>query len=296
MQKIKAAICVLTKGYEDLSGYDELIERNRALFSCVPFDGTVAYEMIVFHEGNIPEEHARYIEEKSGNIPLQFISAEKEFKKKPHAGENRYCHETETSKRFGHGYRCMCRFWFFGFIDYLKPYDYAIRVDEDCIVTQFPLTAVIKEMQEKNIRYVTPTLRGKDREEVVTGLQQFTKDFCKEHNLARRPAFDKNPYTNVFVLDLPFFRNNELFRAFSKAVDETRCIEINRWGDLPLWGAALSIEPEPAIMKVDRRIRYMHGSHNEYVNDPDPVVTQLKKKRSRLARIAASIKKRLPGQ
>lgn len=279
METIQAAICVLTRGYENISGYDELIRRNKALLEFLPSGGVIGYDMLIFHEGNISDEQVTHIQQESGALHLKFVSVEQEFRYKPLPETSRYCYETDSSKRFGHGYRCMCRFWFSGFLDYLEGYDYAIRFDEDCICMNFPLPEIIGEMRSKDIHYVTPCLKGADSAGVVVGMKEFAMDFCQDHCIQKAPVFDENPYTNVFVLDVSFFRRHELFRSFSEAVDRTRCIDINRWGDLPLWGVILSILPENGVMNTDHRIRYYHGSHKAYVNDPDAASKNGKEKR-----------------
>jgi len=54
---MKNAIVCLTRGYHNLKAYDSLIERNKSISQ---FIGT-KYPMIIFHEGNIPDEHQQYI-------------------------------------------------------------------------------------------------------------------------------------------------------------------------------------------------------------------------------------------
>lgn len=50
----------------------------------------------------------------------------------------------------------------------------------------------------------------------------------------------------------------QLVRDFMKAVDESNCIYSNRWGDMPLWGAALALINEPVRFL---NVSYYHWSH-----------------------------------
>ena len=67
----KIAITVLTRGYENLSQYNSLIKRNILIYENVISKLHFDFDMIIFHEGNIPENHQLYISENSRQ-PLIF--------------------------------------------------------------------------------------------------------------------------------------------------------------------------------------------------------------------------------
>ena len=64
------AIVALTRGYSDTSKYRELITRNVSIWNTINQD--LKYPLILFHEGNITEEHQKYIAEKSMGQTLIF--------------------------------------------------------------------------------------------------------------------------------------------------------------------------------------------------------------------------------
>ena len=70
----------------------------------------------------------------------------------------------------------------------------------------------------------------------------------------------ESPQTSVMLVDVRWAR--ETLGAFWRAVDETGCVYDNRWGDLPLWGAALALHGERAAILP---LSYEHGSHLQLV-------------------------------
>lgn len=228
-------------------------------------------DVLLFHEGNIGPDHQSHIQSQTPQMPIRFIDVSDEFSQdlvqtcKPGG----YCYNTPLSDSFPPGYRHMCRFWTHAFLKYTEGYRYVMRVDEDCYVTNdFQLGAMISDMIKHEILYKTGILWGHDDPQVIVGMAQFMDDFVRVHKdeVTRTPVYDKNPYTNVALMDADFFRSSDLFKAFFKGVDETGCIYINRWGDLPIWGAALSCLVPSHAYNEDARIRYFHGSHTFAVN------------------------------
>ena len=71
----------------------------------------------------------------------------------------------------------------------------------------------------------------------------------------------ESPQTSVMLVDVRWAR--ETLGAFWRAVDATGCVYDNRWGDLPLWGAALALHGERAAILP---LSYEHGSHMQLVS------------------------------
>jgi hypothetical protein len=57
----KIAIAVLTRGYNDLESYNKLIARNVLIHDKLTINSKFDYDVVIFHEGNITEEHQAYI-------------------------------------------------------------------------------------------------------------------------------------------------------------------------------------------------------------------------------------------
>jgi hypothetical protein len=260
----KIAICALTKGYFLKKNYGALIDRNKHIYENIIKKYNYDVDLIIFHEGNIKLSHQDFIKKKSGLDSLKFIDVRDSFSSQK-IKYSSFCSETKLSKKFNHGYKCMCKFWFYDFIDYLKAYKFVIRVDEDCLIKSFPIDEFIEKLESKQCFYITPLIIPKDHDDVTLGLDKFCQNFFDNYKPLKAPNLKNNPYTNVFMMDIQFFVNSTLFTTFANEVLETGCIYINRWGDLPLWGAILSMY-KPNIMLESRAIRYLHGSHGIMIN------------------------------
>jgi len=261
----EVAICVLARGYFFKRKYKKLIDRNNSIFEKISCKNTTKFDFLIFHEGNISDSDKEYINKNSPHCEIKYISVKNFFKRRRIAGKNAFCHETSTSKKFGWGYKCMCHFWFDEFLRYTIDYRYVIRIDEDCIIKDFPLDSLIDTMKCELIKYITPRIYGHDNPDVTIGMQELCNEFVNEQRINISPSFDRNPYTNVFLMDGDYFRGNEIFLSFSRKVNKSGCIYVNRWGDLPLWGCVLSLL-DKEIFNITNSIKYIHGSHNEVIN------------------------------
>lgn len=234
----------------------------------------VSVEHLIFHEGNITPEQQIYIRSRSRLKPLKFIDVSAEFTEtNPDRRESRWCKPTSKSERFSQGYKCMCRFWLNGFLRYTQDWDYLVRLDDDCTVAQLDLPGCIQRMQQEGLTYLTPG-RQKDHPDVTVGLEAFLRDFASQENLEHQPSIANCPYTSCAIIDLNYYRQNARFQRFCQAVHASGCIEINRWGDLPLWGGFLSLESPDQPLKIEPSITYFHSSHDGFVNQSSAAYQQ----------------------
>ena len=258
----KNAIVVLTRGYNDNSKYKSLILRNRHI--CQNFylklDNPSDYDVVIFHEGNITPSQQQYIQSKSPNLPLQFRNV-------TFQNNNTICSlcpPTKLSHGFSMGYKNMCYFWSIDFLEYLKDYEYIIRVDEDCLLQQIS-TNILNVYKEKNIIFSSPFFQGDDSFPVIVGMKRLFANFMRRNNLQPRKMDIRCPYTNVMILNIQYFRNNNIVRGILSQIKETNCIFSNRWGDLPIWGHILTLLVEPTLYIEDTSISYLHGSHHKMI-------------------------------
>ena len=244
----KNAIVVLTRGYKDNHNYDNLINRNKNIYKYI---WKPELDVIIFHEGNITPEQQEYIQKGTKEMPILFGEVGNFFNKQS-IKEVDMCKETSESKRFGLGYRTMCNFWFAEFLKYLENYEYILRIDDDCIVEkvnenfQFPP----KEFTE----FASIEWQWLDHPDVIVGMVDFVEKFAKNNS----KPFNKDwngPLTHIMLINIPWAKKSE---KFIKAVENTDCIYSNRWGDLPLWGAALMLEG--VGKKYIKGLKYHHGS------------------------------------
>ena len=260
--KIIAFVC-LTRGYSDMKYYDDIISRNKSI---IPYLKHFNAKNIIYHEGNIPLSHQEYII--SNSCQCDFVNLmeikTKAFRDIGKVKPTDVIYETPLSKCYSIGYRHMCHFWFVDFLTLLE-YDFVIRVDEDCVLRAFPLDV----FENENFAFITPLYNGVDVEDVTIGLQHTLSKFHILTGTTEKYAIKqclKNPYTNVFVMNVKFFINNEIFNKYVKYIDSSNGIYINRWGDLPLMGYFLLNFLSDKEYLIDKRISYYHKSHRIEIN------------------------------
>ena len=251
-------IAGLTKGYNNIENYSQLIKRNIHIDNNL-IDKSV--NILIFHEGNITDEQQIYIKEQTPNIKIIFVNI-----------SNISFHNSkkdilfEEAHEFNLGYRHMCSFWFINFFDAVKEYDKLLRIDEDCFIDS-NIDRIFLELDQ----YIFISgIIAYDFDFVTKGLNNFTLDFMNKHkdfnfktNLPQKP---NGPYTNLFGMSLSKIWNNDIFHKYKNEVDISNMIYKRRWGDLPLWGEAITYIFDIKSLKIDNTIKYFHGSHNKYVN------------------------------
>lgn len=266
------AITVLTRGYNNPLFYNKLISRNESIWEKIILNSEERFDIIIFHEGNITEEHQLYISSKTPKMDIKFINV-KEYGNKSAFNNDKnkinptLCPPTPQSSSFPLGYKHMCHFWSIDFIDYLKEYKYVIRIDEDCIVDKFD-NNVLKQMRDKNIFFTSPYFQGQDEWYVIVGLENLWTEFVKIHNIKPFKNFNQItcPYTNFMILDLEFISNNETIKKILHKIDLSHGIYSNRWGDLPIWGMIITTLFDEKKYWENKLISYHHGSHNKKIN------------------------------
>jgi len=259
----KNAVVVLTKGYPNIKGYTNLINRNR--YISVNFYQKLAnpneYDIIIFHEGNISEKQQQYIQSQSPRIPLSFRTVEFVTNNSVCA----LCPPTELSNRFSMGYKNMCYFWAIRFLNFLKDYDYIIRIDEDCKLFSID-SNIINNYKENNIVFSSPYFQGEDDAPVVVGMHNFFNRYLNSKNITPLNTNITCPYTNVMIFNIPYFNSNNVVKEVLALIENTNCIFSNRWGDLPIWGYILSYLIDKKYYVEDKNIKYFHGSHDKTLN------------------------------
>ena len=242
------AVVILTRGYKELSKYNDLIKRNVSISKNLINKNI---DIIIFHEGNITENQQIYISKFTPELNIIFKNVE---------FLNKNVIFDKDTLHFNIGYRHMCSFWFVDFWNYVENYEYILRIDEDCIIN-FNIDSIFQKMGNKVAVY--GNWCG-DSESVTKNLNKFTLDFLQKPAFPRKPS---GPYTNVIGFNLTLLRENELLKKYIDKVKESDNIYLYRWGDLPLWGEVLSYFYHPSQHSKTTQIKYYHGSHNTSIND-----------------------------
>ena len=261
-------IAVLTRGYTNIQKYNILIKRNISIATNL---NGLNIDILIFHEGNILENHQQYIMKFTPNLNIKFICIKEHAFKDDKKNIQLY----EPTKSFGLNYRHMCSFWFVDFWKFVENYDLLLRIDEDCII-DFNIPSFFQLLYNN---YAVYGLWTKDQEYVTHGLNAFTKEFLIENMFIKQPIIShaaSGPYTNVFGLHLKLLRENSLIGKYVEKVKESNYIYIFRWGDLPLWGEVLYYLCNPKMYIKSKNIKYFHGSHNIYIENSKSKLAETK--------------------
>lgn len=228
MNKNNAIVC-LTRGYKDVSGYESLIKRNKAILTHIGSK----YPLVIFHEGNISESHQSWIRQYSKELTIKFV---------------------DISSIWVGGYESMCRFQSYWIWEYCKEYDNIMRIDEDCFISRFNSDPF--DMGD-NV-YLKSCNWGESHSETNATLPQAIEKLTG----AKREEFYNNkfPYTNIGVSNVAFWRTkpvSAVLKSLSLCDDQIK----NRWGDLPLLGSLLNIFAKDRVGFI-KNLNYHHQSHN----------------------------------
>lgn len=299
----KGAIVALVKGGHDKKEYRDVIRRNKSvrkyIWKCCQMD------VIIFHEGDLIQEHQAFIQSHTLDMPIIFINISSIFSQFEDVNLTA-CPSTKQSRRFNSGYHSMCYFWFVAFRKYMKSYDWLFRFDADCEAKEdyshiIPHRDVYFSssiwLDLRTEKYDMISANNPDGQ-VVLGMKHFINQFIYSYNikisenyLKKNKIFDSNstylstwraPYTNVMYLNLTWLRSHILLNEFINKISESKCIYSNRWGDSPLWGAAVSL----AGLDYSRLpVSYYHGSHHLLVKGDGTLVNQRWSFRTMLSRL-----------
>lgn len=256
---MKKAVVVLTRGYNDINLYNDLINRNKSIELNL-IDNTI--DIIIFHEGNITLEHQLYIIDKTPKLKIIFIDVK--IKNKAFLEDKKCLKIYSPTKNFKLGYRHMCSFWFVDFWDYVEEYNMILRIDEDCVI-QFNITDAFNLLNDKLVCFGDWV---GDDDFVTKHLNNFTIHFLNYNNIinySKKPP--SGPYTNVIGFNVKKLKENVTLQKYVEQVKYSNYIYIYRWGDLPLWGEVLYYLYDKNDYIKSNLIKYYHKSHNKYVNN-----------------------------
>jgi len=260
------AIVVLARGYNDIKKYHKIILRNIYIAKKLT---DLNIPVIIFHEGNIIEYHQNYIKNATPKLNIKFIDVKEKnlaFKDKSYVKRSKECSKHNI------GYCHMCSFWFVNFWEFVKEYDYILRIDDDCLIN-FDIVNVFNILESKVACYGTWV---RDDEIYLKYMHNFNMDFLKHHNIPINKLIDDSyvdsycdawrssitgPYTNIIGLNLSKLRENNNLMKYIETVKYSDFIYMYRWGDLPLWGSALTYFFKKEEHIKLKEIKYIHENY-----------------------------------
>jgi len=257
---VKIVIAGLVRGYKDTSSYSALIKRNKYINKKIVSKIKFPYELIIFHEGNIPEKHQKYINLKSPDT-YKFLDVSEDFK-----FDESILSEIHDLERFNIGYRLMCRFNFFHIWKYVKNYDFLIRIDEDVVIKKFNKSLL--DNLDNNFTFGTSKLTSESHQYTNMSLpKELKKIFNSTDSSFYNHLF---PYTNFYISKIDFWINHDI-QTLLNEISKNKLQLIHRWGDLPIIGSILNFKN--INVKILEGITYKHLSHKNKFNLTNKIKT-----------------------
>lgn len=214
------------------------------------------FDFIFFYENHLHEEYRKKIKYSLPAHDIKFIQV------------NNFTptsEERETLKPkvldlggFFSNYTSMCKFWSYGFLEWVDEYDYLIRIDDDCVSLN-NIEKIFDELETKYLCY--PKLSG---EIFRTGLEDFVKMYFDKTQIDTGKVFC--PYTNFCGFNLNKIRKDKRIKNFFKEIENNQFIHRYAWTDTLIWGIIMRyFLKEEEYMEI-QAIKYIHLSHLCYVN------------------------------
>jgi hypothetical protein len=202
-------------------------------------------------------------------MKIQFINVCVEFNESLNKTTGVFSRSLPSNQGFSFGYKCMCRFWSYGFLKYIvDEYKYVIRIDEDCFIYNFP-KEICEILNNKEIYFHTgKVLHNFDESSnYAYGLKELTMNFMAENDIHSLVNFTSVPYTNFCIINTEYFKKTHLFHLWCKKIEDDGGIFVSRWGDANIWGIYLSMTNiyETNFIE-DNSIKYYHGTHDALIN------------------------------
>ena len=242
---LRVAIVALTRGYNsDYQKYNELIKRNKSINSLISSKLQFPYQLILFHEGNIPKVDQEYIQKHSEDY-IKFIDVHEVFEKYKNID----------------GYTIMCKFQMYYIWKYVEEFDYIIRIDEDLELKNFNLKA-IDNMNRFNIDCYFSKLSFESHSLTNETLpKKIAEIFNTNDTKFYNHLF---PYTNFFITKVRIW-NEKSVKTKLKNIAESELQSQYRWGDLPVLGCFINIKQFKS--KRLKKLSYIHTSHNVVIKN-----------------------------
>jgi hypothetical protein len=273
---MKAAIIGLVRGYDKIEHYRKLIRRNRLMHR--NFNRRFGYPVILFHEGNIHSDHQQILSKMTPHLCFVDIS-DQAFVEPP---------RLLSSWRNQIGYKHMCRFYTLQIYDYIKEYDYVLRLDDDSYIQSPIHFDLFKFMRNNSLDYGYIHSEMDSHEETVATLPKFTRQYIREHRsvVPHCSLSDINAlyyYTNFTITRVSFWFQPEV-QDYLRAVDQSLGIYQYRWGDHIIQTHALKMFSQPERLHHFQDFKYMHGSHEWKNYQPSNFRMMMRKLTKRLRR------------
>lgn len=259
MKKLTICTYALVRGYIKIKDYKSLIKRNRLIRNNIEIKKH-KIDHILFHEGNIKRSHQAYIKKKF-NLKIKFINLKKilfNFKSK-----DKILHLKSKTSDDTLGYKYMCMFHTYLSFQYLKKYDFCMRIDEDIFIHSKINDEFYDYIYKKKLKYIFYRKKFEYHDVTNRTLYNYVNRYYKKRKYIVDLYNKENALPNFstsFTIFNPAIFLKKKIHGFLKKIYYSNNIIKYRWGDHTLQGLALILFTNSNSWGHLKDIKLLHGS------------------------------------
>ncbi len=259
MKKLSICTYALVRGYIKINDYKSLIKRNRLIKNNINIKKH-KIEHILFHEGNIKNSHQTYIKQKL-NLEVKFINLNKVLFNFKH--KDKILHNNSKTTDDPLGYKYMCMFHSYLSFQYLKKYDFCLRIDDDLFLYSKLNDEFFDYIYKKNFKYIFYKKKIESHEITNKTLFNYLQKNNKINkliiNLYKKKKSLPDFCTNFTIYNPKIFFEKKVFKFLKKIYFSNNIIKY-RWGDATLQALALILFSKKKSLLYLKNIKLLHGS------------------------------------
>ena len=171
---------------------------------------------------------------------------------------------------YSFGYKAMCKFFSKYIYEELLNYDYFIRLDTDCYITELDYN-IFEWAENENITYAYLSHGIESHQDTISTMPQYVLNYSRECNLVfNRENYYNYGYTidvvlhyynNFHIGKTSFFLRRDVYH-FLDSITENKMFFNHRWGDACSQAYAVRFFSQDSdVVKEIKNMTYVHGSH-----------------------------------
>jgi len=255
---MKSVICYLSKS--DQTTIDNLKKSLNLLYKNYKF--IELSDVILFVESDFSKENIIFFESHYKNLKCKIIELNQSEHFKININEIVF----EDKCDYSIGYRHMCQFFFSEIFNYIKEYDWFMRLDTDSYI-ESKIQYNLFEYLNNNNKVYGYIAEIPEWEPVVKNIDEFFLSYIIENKLKTEFTYKffedgkynlRQIYNNFEIINLKYYLNNELIKKISYDINKSGNIYKKRWRDAPLRSILLSITTPIELLHKFNNFDYFH--------------------------------------
>ncbi len=170
----------------------------------------------------------------------------------------------EGGNEKGFGYKYMCKFFSIDMYEYLREFDYYLRLDSDSYITRLKYD-IFQWALDNNVGYGYAARKLEAHKETRDTLPSFTQKYLDRCDIQPRAMIEPltlcfNFYNNFHIGRVAFWLRAEV-KHYLQAILDSNGIAKHRWGDSTIQAYAVRMFMHPDEIQLVPDFAYIHGSH-----------------------------------